>query len=125
MKAPQRRAIAAFAACILGNCSQGALIDDEDNLPILLNINTLKNAIVVKDAEENIVMTAKNKLLKWTIFDERIAHFIDLEESGNDYKGYDYASAQYFTLQMTRNKICIYDYETDDYHYFHIQNKCS
>ena len=121
MKAPQRRAIAAFAACISGNCSQGALIDDENKLPILLIINKYKNKIVVTDTEENVVMTAKNKFLKWTIFDERIAHFIDLEESGNDYKGYDYGSAQYFTLQIMTDKICIYDYETDDYHYFHMQ----
>jgi len=122
MKSPQRQAIAAFAACLFGRCQLGALIDQESDLPVNLKVKKVNEQLEVLDQNYNLILVAEYKLIKWSIFDKRTSRYIELEESGNDYKGYDYESSQYFTLQMSDEQICIYDYETDDYHYFSFRN---
>lgn len=119
MKSAQRQAIAALAACLTGRCNSGELIDDESNLPVNLKVMKRADHLEIMDQHYNLLLIAEHKYFKWSIFDQRTSRYMELEESGKDYKGYDYDSAHYFTLQMDKNKICIYDFESDDYHYFH------
>ena len=121
MKAAQRRAIAALAACLTGMCAEGVLIDDDRNTPVELNVNSADKGFEIRDKHSNVIITVEQNLLKWVLYDQRTARYIDLESCGNNFRGYDYESAQYFTLNPLPDKIRIYDYETDDYHYFHYQ----
>jgi len=54
-------------------------------------------------------------------FNHKMKKSFDLETYKGFFKGYDYASSEYFMVHLNDKEVKIYDYETDDFHFFDIR----
>ena len=122
MKSPQRKVLALIASQILHNKSPKKLFDLECGEYSNFKIKPSVKGFEILDESRNEVVIVKKRPVKWFIFDKGTKKYIELEQNNEQFRGYDYASAQYFTIDESDGDVKIYDYETDDFHYYRIED---
>ncbi len=118
MRSSQRKILALIADKILSGKGARMLYDHESEEYSKFKVSTSQKGFVIKDMEQDYELIVEKKPIKWHIFNTGTGKYIDLEIFNNNFRGYDYASSKYFTISKEGANLKIYDYETDDYHYY-------
>ena len=110
--------MALIADKILGARDNRMLYDHETEQYSKFKVRSFEKGFVIEDTVHDLELIVEKKPIKWHIFNTGTGKYIDLEIFNNSFKGYDYASSKYFTISKKGGALKIYDYETDDYHYY-------
>jgi len=120
MRSSQRKILALIAGKILGATGTRMLYDHESEQYSKYRIRSSEKGFVINDIDSDTEIIVEKKPIKWHIFNAGTGKYIDLEIFNDNFRGYDYASSKYFTISKEGEDLKIYDYETDDYHYYSV-----
>ncbi len=119
----QRKIIACVASIINGHENSLRLFDHDKEEVTQFYSQVNKKGFDLLNAKKQVLYSVEKKPVKWIIRNQVSKKIIELEKYSDQFKGYDFESSSYFTIIDLGNELKMYDYQSDDFHYYSLEKQ--